>query len=401
MVPLVALSDAIPREVRRSSRGTGLVISVLLLLSTVTVPTNTFLLLHACGHKAHRTAVALRAKKRVDPERERLRAERARAREAALRSIGQTPSRPLQNSVAPATPKGKARKGDPERERLRAERARAREAALRSIGQTPSRPLQNSVAPATPKGKARKGDPERERLRAERARAREAALRSIGQTPSHLLQNSVAPATPKGRAQEVKRNRKKVDPDRESMRAEKAQARLEALNRIGQAPSQTMKSTSSRRLVRDLAHGQQKPALHGRHPGAKTRNPFADDFRRHKMDEAFKRLQEAGLDVEEGASQRLPEAKVRPRSLGQTDDPMGQRFDGIVKHFSGSFGFISCSDLQASFGGKDVFLHRKQLVFCDKLREGDAVNFRLHVDSEGSPIAEDVQLVDDLEEDWE
>lgn len=62
-----------------------------------------------------------------------------------------------------------------------------------------------------------------------------------------------------------------------------------------------------------------------------------------------------------------------------------RRYGGVVKYFRGSFGWISCPEISARFGGRDVFLHKMDSDIAPRL--GDRVSFTLTRDSNGDPKA--------------
>jgi len=68
----------------------------------------------------------------------------------------------------------------------------------------------------------------------------------------------------------------------------------------------------------------------------------------------------------------------------------GKRHTGVVKSFKGSFGWISCPDVAAEFGGRDTFLHKKSINTLPTV--GSKVTFRVALDPKGNPKAEDAVL---------
>jgi len=67
-----------------------------------------------------------------------------------------------------------------------------------------------------------------------------------------------------------------------------------------------------------------------------------------------------------------------------------KRHTGVVKSFKGSFGWISCPDVAAEFGGRDTFLHKKSINTLPIV--GSRVAFRVVLDPKGNPKAEDAVL---------
>lgn len=74
----------------------------------------------------------------------------------------------------------------------------------------------------------------------------------------------------------------------------------------------------------------------------------------------------------------------------------GRRYHGYVKSFKGSFGFIACEEVAEKHAGRDAFLHKHVVNALPQV--GSKVSFRLAVDSDGNPKAQDVtlELVTDL-----
>jgi len=68
----------------------------------------------------------------------------------------------------------------------------------------------------------------------------------------------------------------------------------------------------------------------------------------------------------------------------------GQCYQGVVKSFKGSFGFISCGEVAEKFGGRDTFLHKNDVNGVPQ--EGSRVSFRLVLDAKSNPKAEAATL---------
>merc|ERR1712216_335512 len=70
------------------------------------------------------------------------------------------------------------------------------------------------------------------------------------------------------------------------------------------------------------------------------------------------------------------------------------RYEGVVKWFRGSFGWVDCAAVSQKYEGYDVFLHR---VDCDGSRApklGDRVSFRLTLDDNGNPKAIEAKMTE-------
>jgi len=76
--------------------------------------------------------------------------------------------------------------------------------------------------------------------------------------------------------------------------------------------------------------------------------------------------------------------------------PVSQkRYEGIVKYFRGTFGWVVCEEVSAMYRGFDVFLHKDD---CDaRPRQFDKVSFRLGLDHKGNPKGVDARLVKEPE----
>ncbi|CAE7940712.1 Ankrd17 [Symbiodinium necroappetens] len=69
----------------------------------------------------------------------------------------------------------------------------------------------------------------------------------------------------------------------------------------------------------------------------------------------------------------------------------GQRFQGTVKFWRGSFGWLSCDAVTEKMGPRDVFLHRNDLNSVPVV--ADAVEFGLILDAKGQPKATNAIIV--------
>mmetsp|Transcript_16638 Transcript_16638/g.30241 ORF Transcript_16638/g.30241 Transcript_16638/m.30241 type:complete len:303 (-) Transcript_16638:19-927(-) len=67
-----------------------------------------------------------------------------------------------------------------------------------------------------------------------------------------------------------------------------------------------------------------------------------------------------------------------------------RRYQGLVKSFKGSFGFIACADVAEKHNGRDAFLHRNVVNALPQV--GCKISFRLTLDADGNPKAEDATL---------
>merc|ERR1712151_600013 len=68
--------------------------------------------------------------------------------------------------------------------------------------------------------------------------------------------------------------------------------------------------------------------------------------------------------------------------------PIGQKwYQGVVKWFRGSYGWIVCEEAATTFPGRenDIMLHRNDCDF--KARQGDKVRFQLAKNGQGNPQA--------------
>jgi len=69
----------------------------------------------------------------------------------------------------------------------------------------------------------------------------------------------------------------------------------------------------------------------------------------------------------------------------------GSRYQGTVKAFRGSFGWLSCSEVAEKCGGRDTFLHKNVLNTIPVV--GSTVDFCLNFDAKGNPKASEAKLV--------
>lgn len=68
----------------------------------------------------------------------------------------------------------------------------------------------------------------------------------------------------------------------------------------------------------------------------------------------------------------------------------GKKYNGVVKSFRGSFGWVTCPEVAEQYKGRDVFLH-KNSVNTEPI-VGSKVAFRLTLDAKGNPKAEEAIL---------
>lgn len=67
-----------------------------------------------------------------------------------------------------------------------------------------------------------------------------------------------------------------------------------------------------------------------------------------------------------------------------------KRYEGIVKYFRGSFGWVVCELLASRYAGADVFIHKRD---CDAIpKQGDSVTFVLDIDYKGNPKGSAVKI---------
>jgi len=78
---------------------------------------------------------------------------------------------------------------------------------------------------------------------------------------------------------------------------------------------------------------------------------------------------------------------TRGRSIITSEPLSEKRYEGIVKWFRGTYGWVYSADAQQQYASRDVFLHINDC--CDDFRpkQGDAVSFLLSQDREGNPKA--------------
>lgn len=73
-------------------------------------------------------------------------------------------------------------------------------------------------------------------------------------------------------------------------------------------------------------------------------------------------------------------------------EPINKRkYSGRVSWFRGSYGWVRCEKIAATYNGLDAFLHINDCDF--KPIQGDEVEFRLAMDDKGNPKAVQVQQV--------
>jgi hypothetical protein len=88
---------------------------------------------------------------------------------------------------------------------------------------------------------------------------------------------------------------------------------------------------------------------------------------------------------------KTPQIEQMPSPL-RADAATGRidrRFQGVVKFFKGSFGWVTCQEVAVLYEGRDTFVHKGD---CDtNLRRGDAISFSLTVDASGNPKALDLR----------
>merc|ERR1719210_263643 len=76
----------------------------------------------------------------------------------------------------------------------------------------------------------------------------------------------------------------------------------------------------------------------------------------------------------------------------QPRKPDVKRYEGIVKYFRGSFGWIQCPEISAKYRGCDIFLHKQDCVkkVGDRQvqpKQNDKITFQLSTDEKGNPKA--------------
>merc|ERR1719167_1303288 len=76
------------------------------------------------------------------------------------------------------------------------------------------------------------------------------------------------------------------------------------------------------------------------------------------------------------------------RALGTMQ---GERYEGVIKSFRGSFGWVSCKDVAEKHSGRDIFLHKNALNSIPAI--GATVAFILAFDAKGNPKAQDAVLL--------
>jgi len=75
---------------------------------------------------------------------------------------------------------------------------------------------------------------------------------------------------------------------------------------------------------------------------------------------------------------------------------VGKVFRGRCKSFNVNrgFGFLACSEVQAAFAGRDIYVSNAQVPEEGRLTAGREYDFRLFVDRQGQPQARELQIVD-------
>lgn len=81
----------------------------------------------------------------------------------------------------------------------------------------------------------------------------------------------------------------------------------------------------------------------------------------------------------------IPAAPMSSSSPDPDSPFPGRTFTGHVKSFTGSFGWLICPEVAEAFGGRDTFLHKRDID--SKPVIGAAVRFRLVLDEKGNPKA--------------
>merc|ERR1712113_1257347 len=78
---------------------------------------------------------------------------------------------------------------------------------------------------------------------------------------------------------------------------------------------------------------------------------------------------------------------TRGRSVVLSEPLNQRRCEGSVKWFRGTFGWVSSTDVQRQYAGRDVFLHINDCGDDFRPKQGDAVTFLLSEDDRGNPKA--------------
>jgi cold shock CspA family protein len=77
--------------------------------------------------------------------------------------------------------------------------------------------------------------------------------------------------------------------------------------------------------------------------------------------------------------------QVTKESCARVNTVKDQRYQGVVKYFRGSYGWITCAAISRKFDGQDVFVHRME---CETPpRQGDTMSFKVVTDASGRPQA--------------
>lgn len=62
-----------------------------------------------------------------------------------------------------------------------------------------------------------------------------------------------------------------------------------------------------------------------------------------------------------------------------------KRYQGVVKWFRGTYGWVDCAEVSKQYAGHDIFVHINDCNFQPK--QGDEVAFNLSLDDRGNPKA--------------
>jgi len=73
-------------------------------------------------------------------------------------------------------------------------------------------------------------------------------------------------------------------------------------------------------------------------------------------------------------------------------DSSKKRYEGTVKYFRGSFGWIQCPEISAKYSGHDIFLHKQDCInkvgdSHEQPKQWDKITFQLSTDMNGNPKA--------------
>jgi len=117
-----------------------------------------------------------------------------------------------------------------------------------------------------------------------------------------------------------------------------------------------------------------------------------------KDDHVQARLEALGAHVCQATKPSAPSAACTDISVGLTTTGSSSNFEptpepkyqGVVKWFRGSFGWIACAALAKKHQGRDVFLHKLDCDHAPKL--ADKVSFQLAWDDRGNLKAVQAQI---------